>query len=580
MPADQQKAQRPNLLSLMIVTGLLAWGVMETRPLTVNGELQALPGLLAGLAFITGMRLVIEMLGVLARFLDWQATYQPTGKGGTARWARAKDFRSQRSRKKTGPFWGLLAGRKRIPLFIDFASNAMCVAPAGSGKGIYTVVPMGMSIRESKVFPDFKGENVCMLKPPLEKRGEIVRVLNPAGLFKEQIGESDCYNPLDIITDSLHRPGGLRDIPDDLRELTKQLLPEPEQKDGENTYWREGSRRAIADAILLEVMVEEYEATLSSVALLIEDRVALENNLRWVVGVDPEGKPLPDGPMPIESAPWASRHEIADIEAFARLFRARAGNLLALMTGAESRAFDSFITGAQQALAPYAFGRLSPVMQRSTFSMNDLKDGDRPTSLFIVTDASRSEAFKPYQGIMQWCVMTAIKRHPVKERAVYFILDEATNFVVLGLVSLLTWGRSYGLRLLIIFQDFSAYERRNGKDALETLLSETEIKLILPGQRSPKTLAMIEKILGQQSVMSASLSAHAEGLREQVSESGRAMMMADEVRRSPYGLLLVRQLPPALITPVSYAEVHPWRKQVGINPFHGKRFLRPVKLRL
>lgn len=419
-----------------------------------------------------------------------------------------------------------------------------------------------------------------MLKAPLEKRGETVRILNPARLWEDRIGPGDCYNPLDIITDSIHRLGGLRDIPDDLRELTAKLLPEPAQTDDENSYWREGSRRAIADAIALEVMVEEYNATLSSVALLIEDRIALENNLRWIVGVDLEGKSLPGGPMPIESTHWAARHDAADVAAFARLFRARARNLLALMTGPDSRTFDSFISGAQQALAPYAFGRLSPVMQCSTFSMNDLQEGDKPTSLFIVTDASRSEAFKPYQEIMQWCVMAAIKRHPAKEKPVYFILDEATNYRVHGLESLLTWGRSYGLRLLIIFQDFSAFERSYGKDALETLLSETEIKLILPGQRSPKTLEMISKLLGYRSVMSASLSASVEGLREQVSESGRALMMADEVRRSPYGLLLVRSARPALIEPVSYAEIHPWRKQVGINPFHGKRFLKPIKLRL
>ena len=489
-------------------------------------------------------------------------------------------MRRERRGKKQGPFWGAMAQGQKAPLFIDYASNAMTVAPAGSGKGIFTVIPNGFAIKDSKVFGDFKGELACILKKPLEARGEHVRILNPSGLWEEHIGKGDCYNPLDIIVDDLHRPGGLRDVPDDLRELSAQLLPEPAQTQGDNTYWREGSRRIIADAILLEVMVEEYDATLSSVALLIEDREALEHNLRWIAGLALDGTPLPEGPMPIEQTAWAQKHECGDMAEFSRLVRARAANWLALMGQGESKTFDSFISGAQQALAPFAFGRLAPAMRRSSFSMNDLKEGERPTSLFIVADASRMEAYKAYTGLIQWCAMTAIKRHAHKAGPVYFIMDEATNYKIHGLDSLLTWGRSYGLRLHLIFQDLSAFEKTYGRTALETLFSETEIKQFLPGQRSPKTLEMIARMLGEQSVMAASLSRQERRLQEQTGESARPLMSADEVRRSKHGLLLVRQAPPALMTPVSYAEIHPWRKQAGINPFHGKPFKKRIKLKL
>ncbi|MEW8333951.1 MAG: type IV secretory system conjugative DNA transfer family protein, partial [Candidatus Thiodiazotropha sp.] len=300
--------------------------------------------------------------------------------------------------------------------------------------------------------------------------------------------------------------------------------------------------------------VEGYDATFSSVALLIEDRVALEHNLRWVLGIDLEGKPLPEGPMPIEQAPWAGYHDPQDVAEFAKWFRSRASGLLALMNDS-GRTFESFISGAKQALAPFAFGRLAPAMRRSTFSMNELKEGEKPVNLFIVADASRMEVYKPYIGLIQWCAMTAIKRHPNKNRPVYFIMH-------------------------LIFQDLSAFERVYGKTALETLLSETEIKQFLPGQRSPKTLEMISKMLGDQSVMAASLSQREDGVHEQMSETARPLMTPDEIRRSPYGLLMVRRAPPALIEPVSYAEIHPWRKQAGINPFHGKPFLRKVRLKL
>lgn len=564
----------------LVVTGGLAWGAVTTGPIFIGAQMQPIPAALAGIALITGLRYAAEWLELSAYLAERIHAHRPTGKEGTARWASAKTLRRELARRSRGPFWGRMGNGVKKPIFAEFASNAVTVAPAGSGKGICSVVPCAFSVRQSKLIADFKGELSCIMKVALEKRGEKVCILNPGGLWADRLGESDSYNPLDIIADDLHRPGGLRDVPDDLREQCAQILPEPGEDGGESKYWREGSRRCQSIAMLVEVMVEGYSATLSSVAMLIEDRQALEFNLRWIVGVDVEGNPHPDGPMPIEQADWAKVHDPDDLDEFVRWVRAQASGLLKLMSGSETRTFDSFISGAQQALAPFAFGRLAPAMRRSTFSMDDLKSAKRPMSLFIVADASRMEAYKAYIGLMQWCAMTAIKRHANKDVPVYFLMDEATNYKIHGLESLLTWGRSYGLRLHLIFQDFSAFERTYGRTALETLLSETEIKQFLPGQRSPKTLALISKMLGEQSVMNASLSAQQVGYQEQVSESARPLMTPDEIRRTEFGLLLIRKALPALIEPVSYAEVQPWRKLAGINPFHGKRFLRRVKIRL
>lgn len=175
-----------------------------------------------------------------------------------------------------------------------------------------------------------------------------------------------------------------------------------------------------------------------------------------------------------------------------------------------------------------------------------------------------------------------MKRHPNKNRPVYYVLDEATNYKINELESLLTWGRSYGLRLHLIFQDLAAFERVYGKSALNTLLSETEIKQCLPGQRSSDTLELISKMLGEQSVMAigASRSIEQPGLTENLSETGRPLATPDEIRRMKAGILFVRQHHPILFEPVSYAEIEPWRSQVGINPFHGKPFKKKVKIRL
>ncbi len=572
-----QHTQKPlSLTGRIILTGIILWGAVRNGVPMINGEWQPLSAMLYGLAFLVGMPLVVKAFRSLGCLLDWISIRAATGKDGTARWAEAKDLKAEQCCQNHGPFWGVLAGSRK-PLFIDYASNAMTVAPAGSGKGTCTVIPNLFSIKDSAVVGDFKGELLCVMKEPLEARGETVLWLNPGGLWQDRVGAGHSYNPLDIIVDDLHRPGGLRDVADDLREFAVQTYPDPAENPGNDRYFNEGSRRAIAIGTVIEVMVEEHGATLASVALLLENRTDFEHNMRWILGIDSEGQPDPQGPMPIEQAPWAQNHDLEDVAEFAKLVRSWAANWLALMG---SKTFDSFISGAQQALAPFAFGRLAPSMRRSTFSMNELKDDARLVKLFIIADASRMDVYKAYIGLIQWCAMTAIKRHPNKGKPVYFIMDEATNYKINGLESLLTWGRSYGLRLHLIFQDLSAFERVYGKSTLETLLSETEIKQVLPGQRSPKTLEMISKMLGEQSVMAASFSRHENGVQEQVSESGRVLMTPDEIRRTPYGLLLVRRAPFALIEPVSYAAIEPWRKQAGINPFHGKPFLQKVQVRL
>jgi len=576
------KKEEPDLLMTATLTGLCFWGAFQWGPVMLAGRLQTIPAILLGLGALGSVSVLSGLLTRLAGLIDWFDARRPTGRSGQARWATKREVKAELHKRQQGPFWGLLAGT-RLPLFIDFASNALCIAPSGSGKGIYTVVTSISAIRSSsKVVADFKGELVCITKRALERRGERVRVLDFSGKWADLIGPSDCYNPIDMIVDDLYRPGGLRDIADDLRELTGQLRPEPGTGESDNSYFREGARRAMAEAILIEAMVEEYQASLSGAALLVEDRNMLERHLRWIIGIDLEGKPLPDGPMPIEEASWAKNHRAEDLEEFIELVRARASNLLVLMTNPESRTFDSFISDAQQALAPFASGRLAPVMRRSTFSMSELKDKERVTTLFVVADPSRPKTSESFVALIQWCALTALKRHPNLDVPVYFIMDEATNARIHGLESLLTWGRGFGIRLLIVIQSLSAFARVYGESAAKTLLSECEIKQLLPGQREPETLELIKKLLGEASVMSDQVSQDtlASPARDSVNEAARPLMTEDEIRRTSHALLFIRRQPCALTEPVSYAEIHPWRKQADINPYHRKPYLKRTRLKL
>jgi hypothetical protein len=117
------------------------------------------------------------------------------------------------------------------------------------------------------------------------------------------------------------------------------------------------------------------------------------------------------------------------------------------------------------------------------------------------------------------------------------------------------------------------------------LLSETEIKQFLRGQREPETLAMIEKMLGEQSLIAEGYSENKETPDYWISgtdyrEEGRVLMTADEIRRTDKAILFIRRNKPMQTDLPPIAAIAPFRDIIDINPYHGKPFLRPVVLTL
>ena len=567
-------------ISLVIMTALLIWAALEFGPVLDDGEIRILPAIAAALAAMGCINLLIALLSMAVRVIDYASAHSASGKEGTAMWERFREIKKELLPHDEGPFWGVARDKNRKGLFMDFSSNAFVVGPSGSGKGHTSVVPMILSIMHSKIITDFKPELLCICKSALEEMGQIVIALNPFGKYSERTGKSDSLNPLDIVVDDLYREGGLLDVLEDDREMNLQLYPEPPDSKGDDRYWRDGARDLLSLTKLIECMMNGYDATLAAISRQIENRIGLSETLCMVAGIEADGKPSESGPFPFESADWAQIHDAEDLSEFLGTIRSRAEDALALMRD-DPKMFSSFAKGAALALSPYSFGRLSSAMKRTSFDFDAIKSGDVPLNIFIVGDASRSEATEKFFGLMQWTMQLKLKRHPHKAVPVYQINDEASNYAVHGLISLMTWGRGFGIRTIQFFQNFSSYEAKHGKKAVDVLISESEIQLYLPGQRSPETIKRIVEILGRQSVMAARFSQNvSSGLREDMGESARPLATHDEVRRSEYGYLIVRQYLPILQMPVSYSQISPWRSMADINPHHGKPFLQKIKLRL
>lgn len=572
-------------LAPTLFIGFVGWKALEhLGPVHAGPEILPLPALAAAVVGVCAIKTSRELLLFAGNGLHWMRARRAIGLKGTAGWIiKRREITPELKKRGWGPYWGVFKGREIIA---DYASNALTLGPAGTGKGVGCVMPTILAIRHSKTVIDFKGELSAVLSDVLRTRGETVRIINLGDLWTEIIGASDAYNPLCLIVDDFWRPGGLQDVSDDLHEMAMQLYPEPAKSGhgGDNLFFRDGSRGLIAFAIVACVLVYGEGATLGHVAELLYDRESLLRDAQWVAGrlKTESGVAI----MPIQDSPWVDRHDPLDVENFITYIRGIAGSVADLLDAEDSRTADSFITGAQQALARFNITtRAHKKTGRNSFRFADQKADGRPVTVFIVADASRIEAQAPVLGLLQWCALTEWKRHPNKHKPVYLVADEATNFKISGLDSLLTWGRGFGIRLHLILQSFSAFERVYSRETLKTLLSETEIKQFLAGQREPETLRQIAAILAEASwVVQGHRGARKFGVSDldgfDYREEARPLMTPDEIRRTDKTILIIRRARPMLVELPPIAAIAPWRKQIAVNPFHGKPYLLPVRLRL
>ena len=247
-------------------------------------EIKLVSALAALVLGASGLTLLANIILLLSKFLEWRRVRKPTGHRGTAGWVKSlREIRHELVQKGWGPYWGAFKGE---PVISQFEASAFCVGPSGSGKSTRMILTNALALKDfDKTLIDFKSDLTPVLARTLRKCGD-VKIVNLGGLFSEIVGESDEYNPLNLIADEYFRPGGLQDISDLVHEMSLQLLPEPKDGKGKhaNSYFDMGSRDFIAFALQMVVLTHGYEASLGHVAQLLNDRESLLQHALWAAG--------------------------------------------------------------------------------------------------------------------------------------------------------------------------------------------------------------------------------------------------------------------------------------------------------
>lgn len=556
-------------------------------PLDADGSIAPFAAFAAALFVVSAAPLSAVIASKLADAAEKLAARIPSKTYGEASWITSlRQFGRDRKRLGWGAYWGVLKGKAVIA---DYESVALTVGPPGSSKSVGVVEPNALAIRTSKIITDFKGSLAVKLSSALRDRGEKVLVLNLGDIFSDRLGPSECYNVLLIVAECFERPGGIGDAPEDATEIALQLNPESESSGQDNRFFRDGQRMVTVFATLITVLIDGRNAHLGDVLNLLADRQNLARHAKWVAGLlieeNANGEPGAPIPFPLEEAPWIHLHAPDQIRAFKTYLSGLGASVADILEGSDSRYADSFLTGAQNALAPFkATTKASQVMRSSTFRFRDLRE--QVSTVFIVADASRISSSQAVIGLIQWAALTELIRSPDHNRPVTLLADEATNFLIHDLPKMLSWARGYGVRIHIIIQFLSAFRQAYGQNGLEALLNAAEIIQFLPGQSEKTTLEIIKAMLGERSVVTETRSGAsglgAEGISGlSYSETGRPLLTEDQIRRLRKTILFLRHHKPALVDLPPSAAISPFRDQLAGDPFHGgKAWKKPVKLRL
>ncbi len=376
--------------------------------------------------------------------------------------------------------------------------------------------------------------------------------MNPAHLYVDYLGSPARYNPVQILLDDWLAIERNRDLVADAQSLSLQLCPEPAAT-GENTFFRNGSRKFIVFVLVFLITYHGAEkATLSDALSLLRNVKQLTEACKTVMTSS-----ILNG-------------ELADMGA----------ELHYKLTAQDTRQVDSFLEGAVQSLAAFSSsGWLAESTSTCDFRFKDLKEN--PATVYLIADPTKMKVFSSWLGVVSWAGLCELTRCQ-NTRQVLFLLDEATNFRIENLCNALTGLREMGIRVWLCIQELEEFARLNGRENLETLLSQTEVKQIF-GASGAKTCELISRMLGEQTVKAVNVNlgrTSYDPIIQSVSEQARRLLTPDEVRQFTDTILFIRNLPPIHAIKTGYHEVKPWSDWVAANPLFGSKLRGRTRVRL
>jgi len=446
---------------------------------------------------------------------------------GSARWAKWRDVRGS---GLSGSKGAVVGGFKRLsgtrPLRHDGPEHIMCFAPTRSGKGISLVIPTLLTWLESALILDIKGENYALTAGWRSLIGQRVLRFDPAALTG-----SVRYNPLSEVR--LETDYEIADC-----QNIASMIIDPDGK-GLKDFWMQSAWEWLSAALLHQLYRIKKEdgraATLADVHAFMS------------VGHDEGDNVEDEGPV-----------NNGDDESFDRLLddmamfdhgretvnaeiRRCSGRMLKRAAAERSGVHSS----ASVQLALYSDPIVAANTSESDFRIQDLMNGDTPTSLYIVIPPSDIARLRPLVRILMNQFLTRLmadmefeggaqKRH--YRHRLLLMLDEFTSIGKLEIFEkALAFMAGYGLKAFIYVQDTTQLQKEYGRE--ESITSNCHIRIAFAPNKI-ETARLLSDLTGKTTLVQVKRSrsqtpGRGINVSDTISEVARPLMTADECMSLP-----------------------------------------------
>ncbi|MEY2756769.1 MAG: hypothetical protein RIR33_547 [Pseudomonadota bacterium] len=447
------------------------------------------------LIFLTGVILSVAVAFGFSLWRAWEAKESATY--GSARWATPRDV--QKLNLTTGD--GVILGRLDNQILRhDGDEHVLVIAPTNTGKSVGISLPTGLVWRHSFLALDLKGEAWAVTSGLRAAFGPVYR-------FAPTRADTHRYNPL---TQIRRGDAEVRDV-----QVLADMLVDPDGTLGTRSHWQLRAFELLVTVILWTLYAEQ-EKSLARVGQLLADPA------RPVLDLfdDMLHRPIKDGvPHPVIASGARQLLDMAEAE--------RSG----------------VVSTALGCLGLYRDPLLARATEASDFTIEELINGERPISLYLVVPPEEMSRLKALLRLMINQILkrlTEVASENPNGRRVLLMLDE---FPQLGRLDFfehaLAYIRGYRIKACLIAQSLNQIVQIYGQNS--SILENAHVRVAF-ACNDERTARRISEMLGVTTEIRAQMNYAGSRMAPWL---GHTMVSRQEVPRPLLTPGEVMQLPPA-----------------------------------
>ncbi|MCA8270700.1 type IV secretory system conjugative DNA transfer family protein [Burkholderia vietnamiensis] len=404
----------------------------------------------------------------------------------------------------------------------DSGSSHICTgAPTGSGKGVGVVNPTILSWIGSIIAYDMKKELWALSAGFRKALGQVVMRFEPTCMD----GSGARFNPLEEV-----RLRTLREVAD--AQNIAEMIVDPDGK-GMDDHWAKTGHELLSAAILHVLYVEPNKTLRGVVSFFCDPRRSIEQVAESMLNAHHDLDATQNWSDPMTGRRTLTHPVVAEA---ARSFLNKS---------------DNERSGVQSTALSFLSLYRDPVVAMNTavsdFRIADLMNHEKPVSLYLVVPPSDRKRLRPLIRLMFNLVLRNLtesmdykdgKQVQHYKHRLLMIMDEVPSLGKLEILEeSIAFVRSYGIKILLIFQDYAQLYKAYTKE--ESLTSNTHITVMFTPNKID-TAKIISDRLGQKTVQRETRSYSGHRLNPlpmhvmgAINETGRPLLQPAEVMRIP-----------------------------------------------